>query len=61
MDPQFQRHVIILTDGQVYDSEKIVRIIKEMRHENVATTHMVGIGNGVSFDMIKMGAQNGGG
>jgi len=32
-----------------------------MKKNNVSTTHMVGIGNEVSFDMIKRGAQNGGG
>jgi hypothetical protein len=32
-----------------------------MRANNVATTHIIGIGNGVSFDMIRRGAIEGGG
>jgi len=32
-----------------------------MKQNNVATTHAVGIGNGVSFDMIRKGAIEGGG
>ena len=32
-----------------------------MKLNNVATTHAVGIGNGVSFDMIRRGAIQGGG
>ena len=57
MKPNYQRHVIILTDGQVSDTESIISIIKSMNDKVIATTHMVGIGNGVSFDMIKRGAK----
>ena len=32
-----------------------------MKDKNVGVTHMVGIGNGVSFDMIRRGAIAGGG
>ena len=32
-----------------------------MKHNNISTTHAVGIGNGVSFDMIRRGAIEGGG
>lgn len=32
-----------------------------MKDKNVATTHMVGVGDGVSFDMIRRGAIKGGG
>lgn len=32
-----------------------------MRKNNVAVTHMVGVGDGVSFDMIKRGAKASGG
>jgi len=32
-----------------------------MRKENISTTHAIGIGNGVSFDMIRRGAIEGGG
>lgn len=45
----FIRHVIVLTDGQVSNSNEVIQIIKTMKTNHVATTHMVGIGNGVSF------------
>jgi hypothetical protein len=32
-----------------------------MNQKMIATTHMVGIGNGVSFSMIERGAKEGGG
>jgi hypothetical protein len=32
-----------------------------MKQNNIATTHAIGIGNGVSFDMIRRGAIEGGG
>jgi hypothetical protein len=32
-----------------------------MKDKNVATSHMVGVGDGVSFDLIKRGALKGGG
>ena len=61
MKEGYQRHVIVLTDGQVSDTESVINIIKEMNNQMIATTHMVGIGNGVSFNMIERGAKEGGG
>lgn len=55
------RHVILLTDGQVSNSDQVIKIISKMKHSNIATTHAIGIGNGVSFDMIRRGAIEGGG
>ena len=57
MKENYQRHVIVLTDGQVSNTEEVIKIIKTMNDKNVATTHMVGIGNGVSFNMIERGAK----
>jgi hypothetical protein len=57
----FIRHVILLTDGQVSNSDQVIKVIAKMRQSNIATTHAVGIGNGVSFDMIRRGAIEGGG
>ena len=48
-----QRHCIVLTDGQVYDTHGVIQVIKKMRQNKICITHMVGIGNGVSFNMIK--------
>lgn len=53
--------MIVLTDGQVSDTESVINIIKTMNQQMIATTHMVGIGNGVSFNMIERGAKEGGG
>lgn len=57
----YNRHVILLTDGQVSNSEDIINIISKMKAKNIAFTHAIGIGNGVSFDMIRKGAKEGGG
>lgn len=55
------RNVILITDGQVFNAEEVIKIIANIRQNNVATTHAVGIGNGVSFDMIRRGSIEGGG
>ena len=57
MKEGYQRHVIVLTDGQVSDTESVINIIKTMNLKMIANTHMVGIGNGVSFNMIERGAK----
>lgn len=57
----YLRHVVLITDGQVSNTEEVIKIISNMRQNNVSTTHTIGIGNGVSFDMIRRGAIEGGG
>lgn len=57
----YDRNIILLTDGQVHNTNEIIEIIRQMKDKGVGTTHMVGIGDGVSFDMIRKGALNGGG
>jgi hypothetical protein len=57
----YHRHIVLITDGQVFDVEKIIKIISHIRQHNIGSVHMVGIGNGVSFDMIRRGALEGGG
>jgi hypothetical protein len=57
----YHRHVILITDGQVSGPEQVIKVISKMKNSNIATTHAVGIGNGVSFDMIRRGAIEGGG
>lgn len=57
----FIRHVILITDGQVSNSDQVIKIVAKMKNSNIATTHAIGIGNGVSFDMIRRGAIEGGG
>lgn len=58
---KFDRNVILLTDGQVHNTEEVIELIKLMKQKNVATTHMVGVGDGVSFDLIRRGSLKGGG
>lgn len=58
---KYVRNVILITDGQVFNPEEVIKIISNMKENNVATVHAVGIGNGVSFDMIRRGAIQGGG
>lgn len=58
---EYNRHIILLTDGQVSNPEDVINIISKMKTKNIAYTHAVGIGNGVSFDMIRRGAKEGGG
>jgi hypothetical protein len=57
----YNRHVILLTDGQVSNSDQVIKVIAKMKNSKIATTHVIGIGNGVSFDMIRRGAIEGGG
>lgn len=56
---EFDRNIILLTDGQVHNTEVVLKIINSIKNKNIATTHTVGIGNGVSFDLIRRGAANG--
>ena len=51
------RHIILLTDGQVENPENVIQILSLMKKNNVAVTNMVGVGDGVSYDMIRRGAQ----
>jgi hypothetical protein len=57
----YDRNVILLTDGQVENQNEVIELIKKMKNQKIATTHTIGVGNGVSFDMIKKGAFYGGG
>ena len=57
----YMRHVVLITDGQVSNTDEVIKIISNMKLNNVSTTHTIGIGNGVSFDMIRRGAIEGGG
>jgi uncharacterized protein with von Willebrand factor type A (vWA) domain len=58
---EYNPNIFVITDGQVNDTEAILEIIARIRREKNGRVHMVGIGNGISVDMIKRGAQFGGG
>lgn len=57
----YLRHVILITDGQVSNTNQVIQTISMMKKKNISTTHAVGIGSGVSFDLIRRGAIEGGG
>jgi hypothetical protein len=52
----YHRHIILITDGQVNNVENVIQLIGRLKVKNIANTHVIGIGNGVSFDMVKRGA-----
>jgi hypothetical protein len=45
----------------VSNTEDVIRIIQGIQKEKGGRVHMIGIGSGVSVDMIKRGAEYGGG
>lgn len=49
-------NIIILTDGEVNDTQQVIEIIQGLKKEKGAKTHTIGVGNGVSHDLIKRGA-----
>ena len=57
----FEKHVIVLTDGQVNEPETVIQLLGIMHSSKIARTHMIGVGDGVSYEMIRIGANAGGG
>ena len=53
---EHSQHIILITDGQVSQPTEIIKIISKMKKENVGKTHVIGIGEGGSYEMIKKGA-----
>jgi len=49
----------VITDGQVSNTEEIIQINQSIAQEKGGRVHMIGIGSGISVDMIKRGAQYG--
>ena len=47
---QFPRNIFIITDGEIYDTEALLNMIKES--SNNTRIHSVGIGNGVSRYLV---------
>ncbi|CDW72317.1 UNKNOWN [Stylonychia lemnae] len=58
-DENLPRHIYLLTDGEVSNTEEVIELVKDNR--NNSTVHTFGIGDGVSTELIKKCAMVGGG
>ena len=56
-DNNLPKHIYLLTDGSVYNTEKVVETIKDNSHK--FTLHSFGLGNSVSTDLILKSARAG--
>ena len=56
-DPNLPRHVYLLTDGAVQDTDEVIDLIK--KNNTLNRVHAFGIGDGVSTELIKGCAQSG--
>jgi uncharacterized protein YegL len=61
VESDYKPNVFVITDGQVSNTESVLSIIQNLKRDRHARVHMVGIGNGISVDMIKRGSEYGGG
>eukprot|EP00347_Sterkiella_histriomuscorum_P017977 403347255 len=56
-DPNLPRHLYLLTDGEICDTQKLIEMIRANRA--TTTVHSFGIGDGVSSELIKNSASAG--
>lgn len=50
-----------MTDGAVSNTDEVINTIHALKNKHNIRTHTVGVGHGASHDLIKRGAQYGGG
>eukprot|EP00347_Sterkiella_histriomuscorum_P020358 403338114 len=55
--PKFTRHLYLITDGEISDTNKLIDLIKQ--HRDTTTVHCFGIGDGVSTELVKFCASAG--
>ena len=53
---EYPKHVFLLTDGAVGNTDKILRVVEEER--KYSTVHGIGIGDGCSMELIRGCAEN---
>ena len=53
----YPKHVFLLTDGAVSNTQGVLRLVKEKT--KYCRVHSIGIGNGASFELIQGSAENG--
>ena len=53
----YPKHIFLLTDGGVSDTESVLHLIKSKT--NYCRVHCIGVGNGASFSLIEGSARNG--
>jgi hydrogenase maturation factor len=51
------RQIFILTDGGVSDTQNVIKMIRN--NNKYCRVHCIGIGNGVSMDLIENGSKAG--
>lgn len=55
----YPRNVFLLTDGQVSDEDNVINLIRRHSERKNLRVYSVGIGNGVSENLIKESAREG--
>jgi uncharacterized protein with von Willebrand factor type A (vWA) domain len=53
----YPRHVFLLTDGQVTNTQNVISLVRN--NVKYCRVHTIGIGDGVSFDLIEGCAKSG--
>eukprot|EP00347_Sterkiella_histriomuscorum_P022926 403336630 len=59
VNPNLPRHLYLLTDGEICDTQKLIEMIRA--NKATTTVHSFGIGDGVSSELIKNSASAGNG
>lgn len=53
----YPRHIFILTDGEVSNTEGVIKMVKN--NTKYCRVHCIGIGNGASLNLIQGCSKNG--
>jgi hypothetical protein len=50
VDPEYPRHIFLITDGCVGNTDEVVNLVRENNGSSI--THAVGIGRGADEDLV---------